>query len=567
MHRVFAARAREQQSRSRARSTTLPARRHADLGAGAASVQGGRRRSQSAAGRVRRRAGARLPDLLVPRLQLTGNALADLLLGLPLVHGRRAALDNPQRLRDRNVWRCSCRTAVRLSPDAHAVGGPSLRATLHRRWIQDDRANVYDPVSASLVQVGTGGIAARRVRAGLEQPRPAHRRRLVARRAARTVCAAAMGSTTASLRSPLAKRSTSARPISISTCYFPLPGLPLTLDESVSGGLSVRAAGFGADVSSPIWQTPFAASLERERAAAARHSARGWRSPTSDRAGVHLIAARDLNQPAPSPIPSIRGRIPRSTTSPRSNRARPRATTRCRLEFRSASRTRSVGARVRTRSASRQTMRRDSFRAPATRTSRRTATIRPRRRPLELRRATPALGEIFCGCNLPQPQARRRARRSDSRRLAAARHRSRCSPAGRSPWPCCPTSTTATPAARRSALVPTIVRTSSASPVSRDPCRSAGSTRRVRVSGLRHLRQRGPEHPWGTRAIRMSTRRCSNRCALSPSPRCNLRLEAFNLFNRANFDLPDNFLGSPTFGQVLSAQSPRRVQIGARVLF
>jgi hypothetical protein len=49
--------------------------------------------------------------------------------------------------------------------------------------------------------------------------------------------------------------------------------------------------------------------------------------------------------------------------------------------------------------------------------------------------------------------------------------------------------------------------------------------------------------------------------------RVDLRLESFNLFNRTNFDQPDNFLGSPTFGQVLSAQSPRRVQIGARVVF
>jgi len=45
------------------------------------------------------------------------------------------------------------------------------------------------------------------------------------------------------------------------------------------------------------------------------------------------------------------------------------------------------------------------------------------------------------------------------------------------------------------------------------------------------------------------------------------RLEAFNLFNRTNFNQPDNFLGSPTFGQILSAQSPRRVQLGAKVLF
>lgn len=45
------------------------------------------------------------------------------------------------------------------------------------------------------------------------------------------------------------------------------------------------------------------------------------------------------------------------------------------------------------------------------------------------------------------------------------------------------------------------------------------------------------------------------------------RFEVFNLFNNANLDLPDAFLGSPTFGQILSAGSPRRIQLGIRVLF
>jgi hypothetical protein len=49
--------------------------------------------------------------------------------------------------------------------------------------------------------------------------------------------------------------------------------------------------------------------------------------------------------------------------------------------------------------------------------------------------------------------------------------------------------------------------------------------------------------------------------------RVQLRAEAFNLFNRANYGLPDNFFGSPTFGQVLTADAPRRVQLGARLLF
>jgi hypothetical protein len=46
-----------------------------------------------------------------------------------------------------------------------------------------------------------------------------------------------------------------------------------------------------------------------------------------------------------------------------------------------------------------------------------------------------------------------------------------------------------------------------------------------------------------------------------------LRAEAFNLLNRANFDLPDNFYGSPTFGQVLSAGAPRHIQFGIRLMY
>ena len=49
--------------------------------------------------------------------------------------------------------------------------------------------------------------------------------------------------------------------------------------------------------------------------------------------------------------------------------------------------------------------------------------------------------------------------------------------------------------------------------------------------------------------------------------RLQLRFETFNLLNSENFDLPDPFLGSPTFGQILSAGAPRRVQFGVRALF
>ncbi len=46
-----------------------------------------------------------------------------------------------------------------------------------------------------------------------------------------------------------------------------------------------------------------------------------------------------------------------------------------------------------------------------------------------------------------------------------------------------------------------------------------------------------------------------------------LRLEAFNVLDRANYDLPDAVFGSPTFGRVLSSDSPRRIQLGIRTEF
>src|SRR6266480_4085655 len=45
------------------------------------------------------------------------------------------------------------------------------------------------------------------------------------------------------------------------------------------------------------------------------------------------------------------------------------------------------------------------------------------------------------------------------------------------------------------------------------------------------------------------------------------RVEAFNLLNHANLGLPDIFVGSPSFGSIQSAGSPRRVQFGVKILF
>jgi hypothetical protein len=54
---------------------------------------------------------------------------------------------------------------------------------------------------------------------------------------------------------------------------------------------------------------------------------------------------------------------------------------------------------------------------------------------------------------------------------------------------------------------------------------------------------------------------------LSEVTTLQLRAEAFNLFNRTNYNLPDNYVSSPSFGAILSAGSPRRFQLGVKLLF
>jgi hypothetical protein len=54
---------------------------------------------------------------------------------------------------------------------------------------------------------------------------------------------------------------------------------------------------------------------------------------------------------------------------------------------------------------------------------------------------------------------------------------------------------------------------------------------------------------------------------LGEEARLQFRTEFFNALNHANFDLPDNFGGSSTFGRINSAQNPRRIQFGLKLIF
>jgi len=45
------------------------------------------------------------------------------------------------------------------------------------------------------------------------------------------------------------------------------------------------------------------------------------------------------------------------------------------------------------------------------------------------------------------------------------------------------------------------------------------------------------------------------------------RLEIFNLLNRANFDVPNRIAFTPNFGRIFSAENPRQLQFGLKLLF
>ena len=55
--------------------------------------------------------------------------------------------------------------------------------------------------------------------------------------------------------------------------------------------------------------------------------------------------------------------------------------------------------------------------------------------------------------------------------------------------------------------------------------------------------------------------------ALTERFKFDARVEAYNLLNRTNFNIPGFTLGAADFGVISSAKSARTVQLGARVSF
>ncbi len=55
--------------------------------------------------------------------------------------------------------------------------------------------------------------------------------------------------------------------------------------------------------------------------------------------------------------------------------------------------------------------------------------------------------------------------------------------------------------------------------------------------------------------------------SLAGTRRLEFRWEVFNALNRANLDLPNRIFGTPNFGRIFSAKTPREMQLGLKYSF
>ena len=498
----------------------------------------------------------------------TGNALADLLLGLPVADRRRAARQpaEPARAELERV------RARRLAGDASAddLRGRCATTTSSPPVDADDRANLYDPATGQLVAVGTGDMP----RGGYEPDRnnvaPRAGFAWAMDREARTDPPRRLRHLLQPGRAGHVRRavlqSAVLQPQRVS---FPAPGYRRHARRSVPGVVP----GLHSAVGDRVPARPADAvdgALERQRAAPDRAAPR-------DRDRLRRLAR---------PRPDLRARHEPGARSPtRLLRPNPLFADITLIESRGTSRYNALQVRYQQRPAHGMSV---LLALHARQVDRRRVGIfhergrselsaeqpRPRRRarPVVIRRPAPVLGRRpSCPCRSgrgsrcwPIRVAEQGARRHGT---AAGRHVSeRPAVHGRA-------------AARRR----------------QQQHRPIQPRVRLQRSAQRHRRHvaatKAPPTTWfdtvrvldaarpgrsatadgtcltGAPAIRTSTSRWSSTSASGLTTTVELRAEAFNLLNRVNYDLPDAFFGSPTFGRILSAQSPRRFQLGVRAMF
>lgn len=496
--------------------------------------------------------------------RITGSGLGDLLLGLPLFTGG-ARLDNHQHLRTESYSffvHQSYRVHPRFTLSAgvrHEYHSPSVDAA--------DRANLYDPVTKSLLAVGSGGMP----RSGYLADRNNWAPRLglaYAPGSGQTVVVRA-GYGVFYDQSALAPGEALYfnPPFFDFSLYFPLPGLPLTLDNPFPAffpfPLPDTALSFQRDLRTAYmqhWNLGIQWLLDRNRLVE-------WAYVGSK--GTKLLTARDINQPRPSPQPYNPRPVPqlddinllesRANSNYHSLQLRFQQSLDSGLSLLSSytlSKSLDVASSFFS-SAGDPNFPQDSFNVSAER-GRSNFDVRHR---------------LSVGYSYDLPVGKGRRRLGDRGWFSSVL----------SGWQSYGIITLQSGRPFTVALLPEIDNSNTG--------RSSlgfGANDRPNLAGNPILSRRTPNQwfnaaafvfpPFGSfgnagrnildgpgyQNVNLSLVKNTE---LKEAVKLQFRWEAFNLFNRPNFDLPDNFLGSPTFGRILSAQSPRRIQFGLKLLF
>lgn len=495
----------------------------------------------------------------------TGNALADLLLGLPVLTGG-ARLDNPQQLRTHSwslfahdEWRASSRLTISAGL-RYEYAAPPVDA--------GDRANLYDVASGQLVRVGTNGLP----RGGYEPDRNNIAPRVgvawTLDKSAHTIVRSGYGIYYNQGALATSEGLYFNPPYFNLGVYFPLQGLALTLSDPFPGSFPFAvppsATAYQRDLQTP-WMEHWNIGLQRQigRARAVEVAYVGSR-------GHDLISARDLNQPPAGAAPF----------NPRPNPAFADITL---IDSRARSRYHALQLRLQQRNDAGM-----SLHAAYT-----------------LGKSTDDASGFFTSAgdpNFPQDSLNPGAERGRS--AFDVRHRVSVGVSYALPFgPEARWATDGWIAALLSDLeLHAVVTVQSGRPftvvlhadvensntgrsnlgfgyndrpnVAGDPSLDAPTEGRWFDTAAYSLPPFGSFGNAGRNVLEGPGYRNLNAALvklvrLGPlgSTAIQLRLEAFNLFNRAHLDLPDAVFGSPTFGRVLSAQAPRRFQAGVKVLF
>ena len=494
----------------------------------------------------------------------TGNPLADLLLGLPTLTGG-ARLDNPQHLRSES-YSFFFQQSYRARHDLTLTAGVRYEYTSPPVDVED-RANIFDPASGSLVRVGTSGVPRSGYRADKNNFGPRVGLAWILGPAQKTVLRAGYG--TYYDQSPLAPSEGLYfnAPFFDFRLFFPLPGLPLRLSDPFPGFFPVvlpqSALAYQRDLRTPYvqhWNLILQQKLGGNRMLEAGYVASK---------GTKLLTARDINQPAASPVvPNLRPLLQFEDVNLVESRAN------------------SIYHSLQVRYQQRLDFGLSLLASYA------------------WSKSLDDASNFFSSAGDPNfPQNSNDVRSERGRSNFDVRHRFVLSYAYDLPfgkgrrwladrgwlslllgdWQAFGIVALQTGQPFTVALLPEVDNSNTGRSIL-----GFGANDRPNLVGNPQLGNRTPEKWLHTAAFQMPpfgsfgnagrnildapglrVWNASLVKTISLRERLNLqwRTEFFNLFNHPNFDLPDIFVGSPTFGRILSAQSPRHVQVGLKLLF